>query len=314
MFLIFTLYSQFKKNIFVGMIKKVVFLFMFLPVVMMAQQWKKQKREIILGMGAANFLGDVGGADQIGTYFLKDIEFSQTKSHVQAGYRYRFTPTISAKASFSYARVAGSDRLTKEPSRRNRDLEFRSDIWEVAAQFEYSLVEEHIKGRYIRGKTRFPVNIYLFGGIGFLHFNPKSRVEFQGDWIALQPLGTEGQGNAAFSNIEPYNTSATCFPVGMGVKYSINPSINLSFEASYRFTSTDYLDDVSTTYAGANAFPSVNGQPSISYLLQDRSYELGNVIGQAGKQRGFSQQKDQYLFVELGIAWTITSYRCPSAK
>ena len=43
----------------------------------------------------------------------------------------------------------------------------------------------------------------------------------------------------------------------------MNPSMNVGFEVTYRFTTTDYLDDVSTTYAGSATFPTLpNGNPS----------------------------------------------------
>jgi hypothetical protein len=325
MFLLFTLYSQFQKNIFVGMIKKVVFLFMFLPGLMMAQQWKKQKREIILGMGAANFLGDLGGSDQIGTYFLKDLEFSQTKAHVQGGFRYRFTPTISAKAAFSYARVSGSDRLTKEPARRNRDLEFRSDIWEVSAQFEYALIEEHIKGRYIRGKTKFPVNIYLFGGLGFLHFNPKSRVNFQGPWIALQPLGTEGQGLEGGG--KKYIRYTLCIPVGIGFKYPITNQWHIGLEYGLRKSFSDYIDDVSGVYYDRGKIGEARGDQAL-YFADPASYDTPystdkkafasktdvytadgrkRISGgtNPGQRRGNSSKDDSYMFATLSVSYKL---------
>jgi hypothetical protein len=66
------------------------------------------------------------------------------------------------------------------------------------------------------------------------------------------------------------------------------------------------------TYAGENAFPAqVNGKANPAYLLQDRSYETGTRIGVAGKQRGFSEQKDQFLFAELSISISFSSYKCP---
>lgn len=313
-----------KKNIFVGMIKKVVFLFMFLPVVMMAQQWKKQKREIILGMGAANFLGDLGGADQIGTYFLRDLEFSQTKSHMQAGFRYRFTPTISAKGSFSYARVAGSDRLTNERARRNRDIEFRSDIWEVSAQFEYALIEEHIKGRYIRGKTKFPVNIYLFGGIGFLRFNPKSRVNFQGPWIELQPLGTEGQGLEGQD--KKYLRYTVCIPVGIGFKYPITNQWHIGLEYGLRKTFSDYIDDVSGNYFDRGLIRDARGDQAM-YFADPASYDTPyspdnpaftqkgvytadgreRIAGATypGQKRGNSSKDDFYMLANLSVSYKL---------
>jgi hypothetical protein len=98
------------------------------------------------------------------------------------------------------------------------------------------------------------------------------------------------------------------FPLGMGIKYNISRTLNFHMEAAFRFTSTDYLDDVSTTYAGPDVFDPLTP----AYFLQDRSYEVGIPIGIAGKQRGFSAQRDQYIIVEAGLSVNITSYRCPT--
>ena len=83
-------------------------------------------------------------------------------------------------------------------------------------------------------------------------------------------------------------------------------------EVTQRLTNTDYLDDVSTTYAGAVNF--TPGTPAS--LLQDRSYEIdpANLLGVQGRQRGFSKQKDQYIIAEVGISFNISSYRCPTAN
>jgi hypothetical protein len=91
--------------------------------------------------------------------------------------------------------------------------------------------------------------------------------------------------------------------------------MSLIFEVSHRFTNTDYLDDVSKTYAGPAVFPpGPGGQPSEAFLLQDRSYEYGDPIGAPGRQRGWSKQKDQYLFAEVGLTFSLTSYKCPDAR
>ena len=42
-----------------------------------------------------------------------------------------------------------------------------------------------------------------------------------------------------------------CFPIGFGVKYAVTDKVNISFEIAHRFTTTDYIDDVSTTYVGS---------------------------------------------------------------
>jgi hypothetical protein len=89
--------------------------------------------------------------------------------------------------------------------------------------------------------------------------------------------------------------------------------MNIYGEAVYHFTRTDYLDDVSTTYA-PDAFPALpDGSPSTAFLLQDRSYETGSSIGIKGRQRGNSLQKDAYLTLQVGLSFNLQSYRCPKA-
>jgi hypothetical protein len=46
-------------------------------------------------------------------------------------------------------------------------------------------------------------------------------------------------------------------------------------------------------------------------LMQDRSYETGEIIGTEGRQRGYSKQKDAYVMAEVTLSFNLTSYRCP---
>jgi hypothetical protein len=57
------------------------------------RNWSRNKKEIMFGLGATSFLGDLGGANQIGTdYSLKDIDFPSTGYGGMLGVRYRFQP------------------------------------------------------------------------------------------------------------------------------------------------------------------------------------------------------------------------------
>jgi hypothetical protein len=104
-------------------------------------------------------------------------------------------------------------------------------------------------------------------------------------------------------------------PFGVGIKYSINERINLGFEVVHRFTNTDYLDDVSTTYADPTAFPpNPDGSPSAAFLLSDRSYETGTPIGFKGRQRGNSKNKDQFVTAMFYISFNLQSYKCPTVN
>ena len=108
---------------------------------------------------------------------------------------------------------------------------------------------------------------------------------------------------------------ALCVPFGAGIKFNVSPNFNISFEISHRYTFTDYLDDVSTTYVGANRFPTSGNGPT-AMLMQDRSYEIDPnfVLGVEGRQRGNSKQKDQYAMLEIGISFNLSTYRCPTAN
>ena len=55
--------------------------FLFLLVILLpslshAQRWKRQRLEFSFGVGVSNFLGELGGANQIGTNYFKDLELS----------------------------------------------------------------------------------------------------------------------------------------------------------------------------------------------------------------------------------------------
>ena len=211
-----------------------------------------------------------------------------------------------------FAQLGYSDIYSKNEYQKTRNLSFNSNIWEVAVQGDFNFFQ------FVPGDPDHLFTPYVTIGAGIFTYDPYAYLEGKKEF--LRPLGTEGQV-AGYKGRKQYNTMAFCFPLGAGVKYNINSKMNLSFEISQRFTTTDYLDDVSTTYVGpfyaASFFPALpNGQPSTAYKLQDRSYETvadpNNLLGVEGRQRGFSKQKDQYIFAEIGISFNISSYRCPS--
>jgi hypothetical protein len=113
-----------------------------------------------------------------------------------------------------------------------------------------------------------------------------------------------------------YAPSAFSIPFGGGVKYALNGGrMNISFEVLHRFTTTDYLDDVSSTYVDPAAFPKPPGGVSAAQLLSDRSGELGIApIGLPGRERGNgSRQKDQFVTAMLSVSFNLSTYRCPVA-
>ena len=115
---------------------------------------------------------------------------------------------------------------------------------------------------------------------------------------------------------------AMCIPLEQAWNTTSPPKINMSVEAVYRFTTTDYLDDVSTTYAGTGINGDTMHSPMapVGYPLPPNCCKTALmkltcfVLGHEGRQRGWSKQKDQYVMLEVGFSFNISTYRCPSSN
>jgi hypothetical protein len=254
--------------------------------------------------------GEFGLAVGLGHYFGDlNTRAALNRPKISAGafYLKQFNNYIGLKISANYAQLGYSDIYSKNTTEKRRNLSLNTSIWELAASGNFNFF------KYIPGVEGYNYTPYVSLGVGVFSYDPYAYLN--GTKYYLRPLGTEGQGSVLYPNRKAYNTMAICIPLTVGIKYSINESTNIFAEVGYRFTNTDYLDDVSTTYAGADAFPPLpNGDPSAAFLLQDRSYETGAPIGIKERQRGNSQQKDAYVLAQVGISFNITSYRCPTSQ
>jgi hypothetical protein len=92
-------------------------------------------------------------------------------------------------------------------------------------------------------------------------FNPKAH--YQGKWVALHALRTEGQGLPGGST--PYKRISASIPLGMSFQVELSRMWNIGMEAEYVFTFTDYLDDVGGRYYDPTVLASEFGEAS-AYL------------------------------------------------
>ena len=258
-----------------------------------------QQGEFGITVGAAHYFGDLNTRAAI----------NRPKPALGAFFRKQFGNYIAMRVSAHYAQLGYSDIYSKNDYQKTRNLSFNTNIWELAVQGDFNFF------KFIPGDPEHLFTPYVTLGAGVFTYDPYTYLD--GNKEFLRPLGTEGQLNG-YNGRKPYSTMAFCIPLGVGVKYNISDKMNLSFEITQRFTNTDYIDDVSTTYVGSNAsgFIDALGKPTTAGLLQDRSYEIdpNNKLGVAGRQRGWSKQKDQYIIAELGLSLNIGTYRCPSAN
>jgi opacity protein-like surface antigen len=281
--------------------KKLLFVFLLAIAVNFANaQYESivQQGEIGLSVGAAHYFGDLNTQARI----------NRPKLAVGAFFRKQFGNYVGMRVSAHYTQLGYSDIYTTDNDyQRRRNLSFNSNIFELAVQGDFNFF------KFLPGDPYHSFTPYVTIGAGVFSYDPYAYLNKQK--IFLRSLATEGQGRSEYPDRKPYSTMAFAFPMGVGVKYAINDRINVGAEITHRFTTTDYLDDVSTTYIGADKFPLLpDGTPSQARLLQDRSYETGEIIGLEGRQRGFSKQKDQYIIAEVFVSFNITSYRCPTAN
>lgn len=283
-----------------------------IPVFSFAQRWKKTRYDLIMGLGTTNFLGELGGANKIGTHFAGDLDFNKTRQSLMVGMRYRLSNRFAGRANFSYGRLRGDDKETKEPFRRFRNLNFASNVYELNVNLEVATTTEQVGKRYrlrgVRGKRGYEIYSYFFGGIGALYFNPKAKA---GGWVKLQPLGTEGQG--VLATRKKYKRVQVCIPVGFGLKYGLKKNWSVGLEFGIRYTFTDYLDDVSTTYV-SNAVLMQQDKGELAVAMADRSGEavseedLSYTTG-PGLQRGNPRYNDAYVFSMITVTYKMKMTR-----
>lgn len=240
---------------------------------MNAQTRKRNFRQHEIGIfvGGSYYIGDLNPSRQ---FFL---------SQPAGGILYRFTPNYryAFRASFNFGNIMGDDSQSEDADQRQRNLNFKSRVYELAVTAEFNFLEYRISN----DKHRF--STYLFAGLAVFNFNPLGNLG-GGDWVPLQPLRTEGEK-------KKYHLWQMSIPFGIGIKLNVSKRIGIGFEWGPRKTFTDYLDDVSGTYPDLTKNPP-NG--SLGALYSNRSRYNGDVTNM---QRGNPRNKDWYFFYGLTL-------------
>lgn len=268
-----------------------------LPLSVYSQNAIVQEGEFGIGIGAAHYFGDLNTRAKL----------NRPKPAATLFFRKNFGNYIALRVAGSFAQLGYSDVYnTHNETMLRRNLSFNTNIWELGLQGDFNFY------RFMPGDPDFRWTPYVTLGASIFNYDPFAYLG--DDKHFLRPLGTEGQGLDS-SRKQPYSSMALAIPFGVGIKYSINERLNLGFEIVHRYTGTDYIDDVSTTYADKSLFPpNPDGTPSPAYLLSDRSYETGDPIGIKGRQRGNSKNKDQFVTAIFYVSFNLQSYKCPTAN
>lgn len=269
------------------------------------EYWKRYRLEASFGIGPSMFLGELGGGATSGSQNLKDLNFLSTRYAISGAFRYKFTRFLALKTSLIYGRLYGADRFSADFYRNNRNLDFRSGIFEASTTIELGLGNEGLGHRYrlkgVFGRNAFQVYTYLFAGVGMFHFNPQGS--YQGKWYDLPPLSTEGEG--VLVTRDPYHLWQMCIPLGIGFKYTLDQRWGFGLEIGYRTTFTDYIDDVSQTYPDMAQLREVKSD--LAFQLSDKSVQRYPAITAGGQQRGNPVNTDSYIFAFINLNYRINT-------
>jgi hypothetical protein len=289
------------------LLRLIFILLLLLPEVSYSQAWKHYRQEVSIGAGAGNFLGELGGANQVGTNGLRDLEFSRTRPAFKIGYRYLLNPNIKIGADLLYGRLNGDDKLTKEPFRNNRNLHFRSPVVELGIFLEYYPFTEKTGNIYglrgVIGNKKLHFSPYISVGFGGFWFNPSALYPLDNKWYNLHSIQTE---NVSYKRVSFF------IPTGVGIKSSLSRKLSIGLEISGRKTFTDYIDDVSTVYvdqAGEDAMTIYLSNPTTNIIPPtiDGPYESRPT--DVGQQRGDPTDNDSYLFAIFTVHYRFLRYK-----
>lgn len=248
------------------------------------------------GVGASNYLGDIGGKEKTRRDFVYDMKLAKTRFNVNAFARYKWMSNVYIKGAFDFIRVEGDDKLTTNPARRYRNLNFRNNLYALSLTGEWVFYEDPDLGNTYRYRNSF--RSYLFAGFSAFYHDPKGF--YNGQWIKLRPLQTEGV---------MYSPISFAIPTGLGFYFTFNKRHRIGFEATYWKTFTDYIDDISSNY------PSVPPKDNLSRAMSLRTPELGPqaykdnpavyLSHNWGNKRGDKTHKDAVLTMSLTYSYVI---------
>lgn len=258
-----------------------IVLAMMLPLPAAAQFDLLKQSELVLSGGGMNYLGDLNNQSMLGEVHLA----------FGVGVRCRIDNRWSVRLQGCHGSISAlTDCL---PS---RNLTFRSQVTEGA------LIAEFDFRPYGPGATESRWTPYIFGGVGIFHYNPEALYTDptgNTEWVALQPLHTEGQGTKAYPDRRPYKLTELAMPFGVGVRLRLNKHLSLTAEYGFRKTWTDYLDDVSTSYADPEVLRAQGDNGAVAAAMADRS----NPLNATGIKRGDDSLDDWYSYfnVTMGV-------------
>lgn len=273
-----------------------------------------------VSLNALNYFGDLSPSPS-----KLSTDFSFTKPGFGISLFHRFGPRYTLMAQYMYGTIKGSDAESAalgsaESEPRNiRNLSFSNSIHELSVLAYIDLFDN--QATYI---SRVKWTPYLYVGGALYYHNPqaiapKTDLKGQplpeaGQYVDLQPLKTEGKS---------YSLIQFAIPFGAGARFRLNEVMDLWADFGFRYTFTDYLDDVSSTYTdltklsplgqamsyrtnelGANGItPPKPGNGILPSGITGVDVQYG--YGREGDKRGGVNENDIYMVTSIRLTYIL---------
>lgn len=293
----------------------------------------KEKRYNAIGfsLNAFNYYGDL--APRKGRVST-DISF--TRPGFGISFAHRFGPRYTFEAQLLGGILKGSDNESADKNdlengiyRYQRNLSFVNRTMELSAVAVFDLFEN--ESTYLSRVFWTP---YVFLGVAAFYNQPKGEVPATdlsgnplaeaGQMVKLRPLGTEGQYSSldptdVNAGNEPYSVIQMAIPFGIGARLKLNEVLDFSANIGFRYTFTDYIDDVSRNYVDLTKLATPLAQ-AMSYRTNElpgyptnpTPSGIAGVNVQAGygsegvdNMRGGPNGKDVYMVTSFKISYII---------
>lgn len=253
--------------------------------------------EIGGGIGAMNCITDVGGANGVTKYYLNEIRGKNFRlsGSVYAGLTYH--NFIGARLEGTWGKIQSADADIKGSSiyavyKRNRNLSFQTNISEFSLLFEF-----HPLPLYDLEPRKGLPEPYLIAGIGHFSYNPQTF--YNGHWVDLKPLHTEGEAFPEYPSVSNYSLNQFNIPIGIGARFKLSERVNFRVEYVHRILFTDYLDDASN--------PKYVDPTTFDKNLPPASAEVAKVLsnpslnGRIPPTRGNPKNNDTYMTLNFRL-------------
>lgn len=234
-----------------------------------------QHFEIGAMAGGSNYFGDLAASPVL----------TETKPAYGVFARVNMSSSFAITASLTNATISGDDKNFAHNAIRN--INFNTPIFEYAGWVEFNFFKFGVD---VQDKRYTP---YVFLGAAITQYDP-SAVASTGQTVKLRNLRTE--------DIQ-YGTYTVSIPWGVGFKWQFHKHFAMDWNLGFRYSMSDYLDDVSTVYPDFRDMQKRKGDLAAELSDPSRAANFGLPLNQKGYRRGNADYSDWYIVSTVSLSY-----------